>query len=196
GGTGPTANIDWTSMITSDAGWAIHSPAGEGTWSDLFIKWSSSGAYGGRHFNMPFQTAPGMTSLNANDKFILIRAEFAQVPGGLSADTPYHPVNISGANFDLAATPNGTPINPTNSNASGEQFWYLPTAASVTPGSISNWSSARGQAGYVANSNGSRKWARKLIGGTLFNSKIADSEAHLVAGRTTFTTYPKYRMQT
>src|SRR5262249_21860145 len=25
GGTGPTANIDWTSMITSDAGWAIHS---------------------------------------------------------------------------------------------------------------------------------------------------------------------------
>jgi|GEM_PF-4225102 len=105
-------------------------------------------------------------------------------PGGFSACTPYYVVNKSGTTFQLAATPGGTPIAPTNTAAPGATFTVVanPPSTNCIGGILS-------ASGYLSNIHGALKLA-KAAGATVNQALIDD-----LASRATGIDYsddPKY----
>ncbi len=155
------------SPITSDA--QFSSTYGVG--NDITgVNWSSS-ASPSFTWVIPSPSYAGFVPTNG-DKVVWPSTIFGSaqtgLPGGFTAGTPYYAVNVSGNSFDLAATPGGARIVPSNNGTPVYESMGLAAAAPTSTGIFTGYPQADG---YVANFRGSMNYM--IAAGTTGLSSVA-----------------------
>ena len=145
----------------------------------------------------PYFTAntPGFGyTVTAGDRYVF-GADHATKPGGFSYQTPYYVRDVSGNNFNLAASPGGTAIvatdtgslTPGTSGASGASSPFIALAAAPVPSTGLFPNSAAGQPNsYLLYRQMAWNWA-VAAGATGYSTPLADATTRLNADLPDFT---------
>lgn len=179
--SGPTV-ARWP-VVSSDAEWGVSTPYSQFSWA--------SGTPG------VFTIIPKVDTgwiLTNGDKLVFDDA--GTVPGGLSSDVPYYAVNVSGNTGNLASSPGGAALAVTTSDSNGSaQTWFIPAVMPPATANAQPSPSSGSSGGYIALSHAVMSWAQAL-GVSGVTSLISDATARLTSTGVSFTSDPRFAMQT